>query len=53
MPFTAEQFFTVFVSYNNAIWPIQIAAYLLGGITVALLFRKHEERTVPSPVFWR
>lgn len=43
LPFTSEQFLTVFVSYNNAIWPIQIAAYLLGGIAVALLFRKKPE----------
>jgi hypothetical protein len=40
LPFTPEQFLAVFVSYNNAIWPIQIAVYLLGGIAVALLFRK-------------
>lgn len=40
LPFTVEQFLTAFVSYNNAIWPIQIAAYLFGGITVALLFLK-------------
>lgn len=40
LPFTPEQFLTVFVNYNNAIWPIQIAAYLLGGISIALLFRK-------------
>ena len=40
LPFTPEQFLFVFVSYNKAIWPIQIGAYLLGGIAVALLFRK-------------
>jgi hypothetical protein len=40
LPFTREQFLTVFVSYNNAIWPVQIAAYLLGGIAIASLFRK-------------
>lgn len=40
LPFAPEQFLAVFVNYNNAIWPIQIAAYLLGGISVALLFRK-------------
>jgi len=43
LPFTVEQFLAVFVNYNNAIWPIQIAAYLLGGIAVALLFRKTRE----------
>jgi uncharacterized protein DUF6064 len=43
LPFSSEQFLAVFVKYNNAIWPIQIAAYLLGGIAVALLFRKTRE----------
>jgi hypothetical protein len=40
LPFTSEQFRLVFVDYNNSIWPAQIAAYLLGGVAVALLFRK-------------
>jgi uncharacterized protein DUF6064 len=40
LPITSEQFLTVFVNYNNAIWPIQIAAYLLGGISIALLFQR-------------
>jgi hypothetical protein len=40
LPFTSEQFLAVFVNYNSAIWPIQIAAYLLGGVAVALLFLK-------------
>ncbi len=40
LPFTSEQFLAVFASYNTAIWPIQIGAYLLGGIVVALLFRR-------------
>jgi hypothetical protein len=43
LPFTSEQFFAVFVNYNNAIWPIQIAAYLLGCFAVALLFGKTRE----------
>ena len=43
LPFTPEQFLEVFVNYNNAIWPIQIAAYVLGGIAIALLFRKTRE----------
>jgi hypothetical protein len=38
LPFTPEQFFSVFTDYNNAIWPIQIVANLLGGIAVAFLF---------------
>ena len=38
LPFTPDQFLSVFVTYNNAIWPIQIVAHLLGGVAVALLF---------------
>ena len=36
LPFTPDQFLNVFVKYNHAIWPVQIGAYLLGGIAVAL-----------------
>ncbi|MDP3690421.1 DUF6064 family protein [Bradyrhizobium sp.] len=48
LPFTSEQFRSVFVDYNNSIWPAQIAAYLLGGIAVALLYRKtpHGDRII-------
>ena len=37
MPFTTHQFFDVFTVYISAIWPAQIAAYLLGFTTVATL----------------
>ena len=43
LPFTSEQFRSVFVDYNTSIWPAQISAYLLGGVAVALLFRKARE----------
>ncbi|MBZ0228905.1 MAG: DUF6064 family protein [Bauldia sp.] len=39
LPFTREQFLDVFVAYNDAIWPAQVAAYLLGIVAVALVFR--------------
>ncbi|MCF8111143.1 MAG: DUF6064 family protein [Desulfobacteraceae bacterium] len=39
MPFTVEQFFNVFGSYNTAIWPAQLVAYILGIAAVALVFR--------------
>ena len=39
MPFTTEQFFAVFAAYNQAIWPLQVAAYLAGLLAVALLWR--------------
>ena len=38
VPFTAEQFFEVFAAYNAAIWPVQIVAYVLGLIAVAMLW---------------
>jgi uncharacterized protein DUF6064 len=43
LPFTSEQFLAAFVSYNTVIWPIQIAAYLFGGVAVTLLLRKPGE----------
>lgn len=38
LPFTTAQFFDLFATYNNAIWPTQIAAYGLGLLAVATLF---------------
>ncbi len=43
LPFTREQFLGVFADYNTAVWPAQVAAYVLGLIVVAALLR-------PSPV---
>jgi hypothetical protein len=40
LPFTVEQFFDVFGTYNRAIWPAQILAYILGIIAVILAFRR-------------
>jgi hypothetical protein len=37
LPFTTEQFLNVFVAYNAAIWPAQIAMYILGLIAIAAL----------------
>ena len=39
LPFTPEQFINVFANYNNAVWPIQLFAYLLGVIMVVPLMR--------------
>lgn len=38
MPFNVDEFFNVFARYNEAIWPLQIAAYSLGVAIVGLLF---------------
>lgn len=43
LPFTTEQFRSVFVDYNNSIWPVQIAAYLLGGVAVAFLLHNRPQ----------
>ena len=39
LPFTLDQFTAVFVAYNDAIWPAQIAAYVIGIAMLGLLFR--------------
>jgi hypothetical protein len=39
MNFTIEQFLDVFQRYNEAIWPLQIVAYALGLLLVALAVR--------------
>lgn len=40
LPFTTEQFFQVFASYNTAIWPAQILAYLVALVALALSLRR-------------
>ncbi|MET4375030.1 phosphoglycerol transferase MdoB-like AlkP superfamily enzyme [Bradyrhizobium sp. LB1.3] len=40
LPFTREQFLSVFVNYNTAIWPSQVGAYLLGCVAIVLLLSK-------------
>lgn len=39
-PFSIEQFLEVFQSYNLAIWPAQLVAYVLGIAAVVLALRK-------------
>lgn len=38
LPFTSVEFFDVFASYNNALWPLQIVAYVLGLVALGCLF---------------
>ena len=38
LPFTVDQFFSVFGAYNNAVWPTQVVAYLLGAVAVWAIF---------------
>jgi hypothetical protein len=46
LPFSPEQFLSVFVNYNTAICPVQVGAYLLGCLAIVLLFWKasHADR---------
>jgi hypothetical protein len=39
--FTVEQFFDIFGSYNDAIWPSQIVAYILGIFVLVLALREN------------
>lgn len=38
-PFTIDEFLGVFVAYNAAIWPAQIAAYILGLAAIVAVWR--------------
>jgi hypothetical protein len=40
LPFTVDQFLSVFGAYNTAIWPAQIVAYLLGAAAVWAVLTK-------------
>jgi hypothetical protein len=42
LPFTPEQFLAVFEAYNEAIWPVQAFAYLVGSVAVVLLFAESQ-----------
>ena len=40
LPFTIDQFLSVFTAYNHAIWPAQIVAYLAGALAVVLVIAR-------------
>jgi hypothetical protein len=46
VPFTEEQFFQVFSTYNIAVWPLPIAAYVLGLVALGLLFWRTRSATL-------
>jgi hypothetical protein len=41
LPFSRGEFFAVFEIYNSAIWPAQLAAYILGAAALLLLLRSN------------
>jgi hypothetical protein len=42
IPFTVEQLFDIFETYNTAIWPSQVAAYVLGIVALGLALRENK-----------
>ncbi|MCW8985817.1 MAG: DUF6064 family protein [Thermoanaerobaculales bacterium] len=48
LPFTVEDLLGVFETYNLAIWPMQVVAYVLGVVAVLLVARKtaHSSRII-------
>jgi len=49
MPFSEQEFLSVFARYNQAVWPLQIAAYAMGAIAVALLFWESRVSAIMIP----
>lgn len=45
LPFSREQFFGVFLSYNTAVWPAQIVLLVLAVTAIWLAFRHGERAT--------
>jgi hypothetical protein len=56
LPFTADQFFEVFRSYNEAVWPAQWLFNVLAivALTMAVMHYRRNSRGVPAilAVFW-
>lgn len=48
IPFTVGQFLAVFHSYNQAIWPMQVTAYIMGMAAIYLAVRKsrHSDKII-------
>ena len=44
LPFSADEFLSVFERYNTDVWPIQIVFYILAALTVTLLFTEYANR---------
>lgn len=44
LPFSADEFLSVFERYNKDVWPIQIVFYILAALTVTMLFTEYANR---------
>lgn len=54
LPFTKEQFFDLFVSYNEALWPAAVALWMASALTVALRLsaRRPHDRWISALLVW-
>ena len=50
LPFSLEQFLSVFGAYNTAVWPVQIGLYIIGMATAVLAARGANVRFVVGPL---
>ncbi len=57
LPFTREQFLTVFVGYNEAVWPVELAAALRDSppntTASTTRLRRSSESAIPAASFPR
>ena len=40
LPFSVEQFYNVFVQYNESVWPMQVVLYVIGSAILLLLVKE-------------
>jgi uncharacterized protein DUF6064 len=54
LPFTKEQFFDLFVSYNEALWPAAVALWIASAVIVALRLsaRRPHDRWISALLVW-
>jgi hypothetical protein len=54
LPFTKEQFFDLFVSYNEALWPAAVALWIASAVIVAvrLSTRRPHDRWISALLVW-
>jgi hypothetical protein len=55
LPFTSEEFFSVFARYNNAVWPMQWVLGIMAVVAISLALRKRaagRSIAVVLAIFW-
>jgi len=52
LPFSREQFFSLFERYNETVWPIQIGLVVLAVLAIVRTWLSSDERSPRSAVAW-